>query len=123
MKELERLQNEEREKMIGRMADRFLGWRLPTDFHPDAGISFTATVNEGTSYSHTFKPVGTNLFTSTQAREMVRFILENYADNLIALSYQAGRGAAVDEMKEISHDLSEDSFDRIVSHFEARLSD
>jgi len=49
------------------MAERFLWWKLPHDFIPDAGISFDNTRN-----SH---PVGTNLLTKTQAVEMVKHIV------------------------------------------------
>ena len=53
------------EEMVG----RFLGWKLPADFHPDGGISFKA---EG-DYDHPqfgrakHEPTGTNLFHAGQA--------------------------------------------------------
>ena len=52
-------------EIIKEVANRFLGWKLPKDFSPDCGISFDKK----------HEPVGTNLFTATQAEEMVRFIL------------------------------------------------
>lgn len=52
---------------IDAMVNRFLCWRLPQDFAPDAGISF----NPGpTQHMPHCWPVGTNLFTAAQAREM-----------------------------------------------------
>lgn len=58
------------------MVDRFLGWKLPEDFQPDAGISFKPNYNEDTQYENKHQPVGTNLFTATQATEMVKYMLE-----------------------------------------------
>lgn len=59
------------EASIKHMVDRFLGWRLPTDFSPDGGIIFSRT-----SGGHANVPTGTNLFTATQAEAMVRYMLE-----------------------------------------------
>lgn len=69
--------DEELDKIIKRMVDRFLGWRLPDDFQPDAGISFKPTYTgwQGKEVNH--DPVGTNLFTATQAEAMVRYILSD----------------------------------------------
>lgn len=64
-----------KEDQVKHMVDRFLGWHLPNDFNPDCGISFTQTVNEST-HKHTYELVGTNLFTATQAKEMVLYMLE-----------------------------------------------
>lgn len=64
------------ESQIKRMVDRFLTWRLPEDFRPDAGISFKADFNEHTAYPMKHKPVGTNLFTAAQATAMVRHMFE-----------------------------------------------
>jgi hypothetical protein len=58
------------------LVDRFLQWKLPEDFAPDAGISFNPVYNETSPFGpsrHT--PIGTNLFTASQAHEMVKFIL------------------------------------------------
>jgi hypothetical protein len=54
---------------IDSMARRFLSWRLPDDFCPDAGISFEKPRNPH------WWPVGTNLFTAEQAEQMVRHML------------------------------------------------
>lgn len=65
------------EDQIKQMANRFLGWKLPADFHPDAGIKFEPHINPGTTYDHDRQgPVGTNLFTASQAEQMVRHMLE-----------------------------------------------
>lgn len=61
---------------IKHMVDRFLGWRLPEDFHPDAGISFTKLYGEGTPWPMDIGPIGTNLFTADQATEMVKFMID-----------------------------------------------
>lgn len=50
---------------IGAMVNRFLAWRLPDDFGPDAGISFTPNPQ----FPHAW-PTGTNLLTAVQARAM-----------------------------------------------------
>lgn len=68
--------------LVKHMVDRFLGWRLPKDFHPDGGISFekeynvSYNANQGLPPS-IHEPSGTNLFTAEQAKEMFRFLLEN----------------------------------------------
>lgn len=64
------------DERIKRMAERFLGWRLPEGFHPDAGISFEPVFNKGSQYEGRHQPTGTNLFDYTQAVEMVRHMAE-----------------------------------------------
>lgn len=55
------------------MVDRFLGWTLPKDFMPDAGISFKPVLNpHGDPYSW---PTGTNLLNADQARVMFEYVL------------------------------------------------
>jgi hypothetical protein len=56
---------------ISAMVNRFLGWKLPKDFYPDAGISFKA-VHE---YDTPYWPTGTNLFTADQAKAMFEYVL------------------------------------------------
>jgi hypothetical protein len=51
-------------------------WRLPENFSPDAGISFTPDFNVGTEWPGRHLPFGTNLLDATQAEEMVRFMAE-----------------------------------------------
>jgi hypothetical protein len=66
---------------VGKMVDRFLGWRLPTDFCPDNGISFKPE----SDYEHPelgrtkYEPIGTNLFHAEQAKEMFEHAVE-YTD-------------------------------------------
>jgi len=59
---------------IKQMAERFLAWKLPADFAPDAGISFKAEFNEHTDHPMRHQPTGTNLLSYAQALEMVRWI-------------------------------------------------
>lgn len=56
-------------KVTDEMVTRFLGWSLPKDFAPDGGISFKP-LNHPNCW-----PVGTNLFTADQARQMLEHIL------------------------------------------------
>lgn len=58
--------------MIDKMVDKFLGWKLPQDFGPDCGISFTPFHPNGTTR---YEPIGTNLLTADQARAMVKHML------------------------------------------------
>lgn len=61
------------EAQIKHMVDRFLGWKLPENFSPDAGISY-ARPNYAPSVDAT--PSGTNLFDAQQADAMVRYMIE-----------------------------------------------
>lgn len=63
------------EEQIKHMVNRFLGWKLPEDFRPDAGISFKPTFNEHTAHPQRHEPSGTNLFDYMQAEAMVRHML------------------------------------------------
>lgn len=54
------------------MVDRFLSWKLPQDFGPDAGISFTPPPRLPDLYW----PTGTNLFHAGQALEMFKHCVE-----------------------------------------------
>ncbi len=63
------------EDQIDHMVRRFLMWRLPGDFAPDNGVTFTPHPN-GPTYSW---PVGTNLLTFEQAKAMVLHIFETAA--------------------------------------------
>ena len=64
------------DEQIKHMVDRFLAWRLPENFNPDAGISFEPDYNVNTSHPMRHEPIGTNLFDATQADQMVRYMLE-----------------------------------------------
>ncbi len=54
--------------LIDHMTSRFLQWKLPDDFSPDGGVTFTAVSPHG--------PVGTNLLTYTQAKAMVEYMID-----------------------------------------------
>jgi len=59
------------------MVNRFLGWKLPTDFYPDAGISFQREYNVEYMASlgkppMVHEPSGTNLFHAEQAETMFK---------------------------------------------------
>lgn len=60
---------------INLMADRFCQWTLPDGFSPDCGISFESIGSKGTEHEFKRKPVGTNLFSHEQAKEMIRHII------------------------------------------------
>lgn len=78
------------EDQINKMVDRFLAWRLPEDFRPDAGISFKADFNEHTAYPMKHKPTGTNLFTAAQATEMVQHMVAGQSFAMVdALKFYA----------------------------------
>ena len=69
------------EEQIERMVQRFLAWRLPEHFNPDAGISFDPEFNAEYNAKHGLppqkhEPFGTNLFDYEQAKTMVLHMLE-----------------------------------------------
>lgn len=64
------------EDQIKHMVHRFLGWRLPTNFTPDDGISFDPISNPGRSFERRREPTGTNLFDANQTDAMVRYMVE-----------------------------------------------
>jgi hypothetical protein len=69
------------DEQIKYMVNRFLGWRLPENFQPDAGISFKPEYNfeynatRGKPPEH-HEPSGTNLLDATQAEAMVRYMIQ-----------------------------------------------
>ena len=73
-------QDEQERKMhddqIKYMVGRFLGWKLPDNFSPDAGISFKPTYNDHLPQPTKHEPTGTNLFDARQAKAMVEYMLE-----------------------------------------------
>lgn len=64
------------EAQIKYMLDRFLSWKLPSNFMPDAGISFNPVFNEHLSPPMRHEPTGTNLFDAGQADAMIRRMIE-----------------------------------------------
>lgn len=55
------------------MVNRFLGWKLPVTFSPDAGITFKPYHPDQKPESELW-PIGTNLFTADEARKMLEHI-------------------------------------------------
>ena len=64
------------EGQIKHMVNRFLGWRLPENFNPDAGISVEKTFNNHLPTPTKHNPSGTDLLDATQATEMVLYMAE-----------------------------------------------
>ena len=64
------------DEQIKHMVQRFLAWRLPENFNPDAGISFEPMFNVGTPYEGKHEPTGTNMLDATQAEAMVRHMID-----------------------------------------------
>lgn len=72
------------DEQIEHMVQRFLGWKLPETFSPDAGISFKAEFNDSPAAMQVFgltepcrhEPQGTNLFDYTEAEAMVRYMVD-----------------------------------------------
>ncbi len=70
-----------KDELIKELVNRFLCWKLPKDFYPDAGISFTPEYNaeynarEGRQPSR-HEPSGTNLFHAGQAKDMFETLLD-----------------------------------------------
>ena len=59
------------EEQLNEMVNRFLGWKLPSDFAPDAGVSFKPTYPHDSPHW----PIGTNLLTAEQAKAMIKHML------------------------------------------------
>lgn len=72
------------EDQIKHMVTRFLSWKLPANFNPDAGISFKAEYNDspatmallGLDKPMRHEPSGTNLFDAVEAEAMIRHLVE-----------------------------------------------
>lgn len=64
---------------IRRMVDRFLTWKLPQNFYPDGFVSFDSK----SARQYSTWPVGTNILTAEQAREMFMYALDYTKDNVI----------------------------------------
>ena len=63
----------EKHVSVDEMVSRFLRWKVPADFAPDAGIRFNP--NPLQTPESPYWPTGTNLLHAEQAREMIQFIL------------------------------------------------
>lgn len=88
------------------MVNKFLGWKLPDNFSPDGGISFQKHISNPDLYH----PIGTNLFTADQAKEMFEYCLKESAElepkwisvkdrlpneNTHCIAYMADRGSII----------------------------
>lgn len=60
---------------VAEMVNRFLGWKLPQDFYPDAGIAFDANLHDRWGGYPKSWPVGTNLLNANQAKAMIEYLL------------------------------------------------
>ncbi|WP_197031567.1 hypothetical protein [Mesorhizobium ciceri] len=63
------------DEQIKHMVSRFLQWRLPENFIPDGGVSFTPSFNEEPMRTRHW-PIGTNVLDAVQAEAMVRHMLD-----------------------------------------------
>ena len=61
------------DEQIAFMVNRFLSWRLPQEFRPDGGISYTRPHYDPDIDA---TPSGTDLFDARQAEAMVRHMIE-----------------------------------------------
>ncbi len=66
---------------IKHMVSRFLQWKLPETFSPDAGISFAPEFNKEWNAKQGMppqrhEPIGTNLFSAVEAEAMIRHMIE-----------------------------------------------
>lgn len=63
------------DEQIKHMVDRFLGWKLPEDFKPDMGISYSRP-EWVPPLPAEWSPRGTNLLGSQQAYALVRYMID-----------------------------------------------
>lgn len=91
---------------ISHMVSRFLAWKLPESFRPDAGISFEPEYNaewnaqEGRPPSR-HEPSGTNLLDATQARAMVLHMLDGLPSPQPNPPHYRPKGQTMSETREI----------------------
>jgi NTP pyrophosphatase (non-canonical NTP hydrolase) len=72
-----------RDLQLRQMVNRFLGWKLPRTFSPDAGIKFTPSngmTREEAYDKPGWWPIGTNLLTADEARAMLEYVLAHDQD-------------------------------------------
>ena len=82
---------------IKKVVDKFLNWKLPKDFNPDAGISFKPGYNEHTDHPMRHEPVGTNLFDADQAKQMFEYVLSDYISQPGEVEVEVEGGQEEDE--------------------------
>lgn len=67
---------------VDELANVFMGWKLPDDFAPDCGISFKKVhAYIPASGPQVFNPIGTNLFTLQQAKQMFDYVIAKSIKN------------------------------------------
>lgn len=64
-----------KQEFIKKLADRLMGWKLPKEFSPDAGISFDGRGLDARGYPRQW-PTGTNLLSVDQAKQMFEYLLD-----------------------------------------------
>lgn len=101
--------------LIDKMVDRFLQWKLPEDFSPDAGISFKRNFNEHLTPPMRHEPTGTNLLNAKQAEDMVRYITEAQTAEITRLREQLAEAERKGAERILGHLLNALPLDRIVS--------
>ena len=74
--------------VLDKLVDRFLGWKLPQTFGPDCYISFD---REKATNNNSW-PIGTNLLTAVEAKEMLQYLASN---NPMLSEYLKGTGISL----------------------------
>ena len=94
--------------IIDQAVDRFLGWKLPSDFAPDAGITFKPLANADSpiEYQYKHEPTGTNLLNGEQAEAMLAHVTKPIVDELNHWKSQATSLATAVMMDETAHDFN-----------------
>lgn len=64
------------DEQVKHMTEQFLRWKLPEDFRPDGGITFTPAYRGVGGVELRHEPVGTNLLDYEQAKAMVLYMVE-----------------------------------------------
>ena len=103
-------------KLIDKMVDRFLCWKLPKDFCPDCGISFDGRKDDEWNKNKTW-PIGTNLLTADQARQMIEHLL---SDDLTPLTEQQAIAIANREVREVGEAVGGNAVIAFVKAVEAK---
>jgi hypothetical protein len=88
--------------LIEHMVNRFLGWKIPETFGPDAGVSFDKAYKEKWGM-----PTGTNIFTGREAEQLFEYALEGFAATPVS--------TGADAKGEHSHPLHVPTVERVRS--------
>ncbi len=79
---------------IDELVRRFLAWKLPADFGPDGGVSFSAAYPPASPHW----PSGTNLLTAQQAKDMLTHVLGDVLADADRMRWMlAGNGYFMEE--------------------------